>query len=64
MKNMNSEGSELYAEYTTTWIALFHMTLGEYEAQNVQEVLSNFSSMLTAVCPRSLDPFYIVIVTI
>ena len=28
---MDSEGSELYDKYTTTWIALFHMTLGEYE---------------------------------
>ncbi|XP_023321114.1 transient receptor potential cation channel subfamily V member 5 isoform X3 [Eurytemora carolleeae] len=31
MKSMDTEGSELYDKYTTTWIALFHMTLGEYE---------------------------------
>ena len=28
---MKSMKGELYGEYHTTWIALFHMTLGEYE---------------------------------
>jgi hypothetical protein len=31
MKSLHTEGSELYSEYATTWVALFHMTLGEYE---------------------------------
>ena len=29
MKSTDDEG--MYASYMTTWIALFHMTLGEYE---------------------------------
>lgn len=29
MKSTDEEG--MYANYMTTWIALFHMTLGEYE---------------------------------
>ena len=29
MKSVDDEG--LYANYHTTWVALFHMTLGEYE---------------------------------
>ena len=29
MKSTDDEG--MYAHYMTTWIALFHMTLGEYE---------------------------------
>jgi hypothetical protein len=33
MKSLHTEGSELYSEYATTWVALFHMTLGEYEVR-------------------------------
>ena len=40
MKSMDTEGSELYDKYTTTWIALFHMTLGEYEV-NIQDETIN-----------------------
>ena len=29
MKSVDEDG--LYAKYHTTWVALFHMTLGEYE---------------------------------
>ena len=29
MKSVDEDG--LYANYHTTWVALFHMTLGEYE---------------------------------
>ena len=38
MKSMDTEGSELYDKYTTTWIALFHMTLGEYEVDSLVSI--------------------------
>ena len=31
---MKSLQGDLYGSYHTTWVALFHMTLGEYEVRN------------------------------
>jgi hypothetical protein len=41
MKSLHTEGSELYSEYATTWVALFHMTLGEYEVGTTVHSLYN-----------------------
>ena len=33
---MKSLEGDLYGKYHTTWVALFHMTLGEYEVDHRQ----------------------------
>ena len=45
MKSTDEEG--MYANYMTTWIALFHMTLGEYEYDELDE--SPYPSMAKMV---------------
>ena len=45
MKSTDAEG--MYANYMTTWIALFHMTLGEYEYDELDE--SPYPSMAKMV---------------
>ena len=37
MKSTDEES--MYAGYMTTWIALFHMTLGEYEVRDISFLL-------------------------
>ena len=49
MKSTDAEG--MYANYMTTWIALFHMTLGEYEANIYNSILPKSTIIAKAFNP-------------
>ena len=54
MKSVDDEG--LYSTYHTTWVALFHMTLGEYEVtvQHFRTLYITFCLFSTKISARVL----------